>query len=292
MLASVIIPTYKGARFMPYVLESLGKQTFKDFEVVVIVKPCGDGTEDTVREICAKFNLQHEILIQNEGNVTHAYNEGIKNSKGKILLFTDDDAILPRNWIDAYISNHNRFPRVGAISGRVLPYDLNSGRFSRSDGEKPLIKLYRRFLRPILDRPHPLFREFQQGVYVTDNFYVSSGSCIPYKMCLSLPYRGVNMSFKKGAIGDARLPEHPLLKSAPFFEQYMGTQLVLRGYDSVFTPIIFVYHIVRESLSRSKHAFGGYLDISRQVKRHGGAKALEKQIMQRLLKDLLQEAKN
>jgi len=45
---SVLIPTFKRAHLISYVFEGLRKQTYKDFEVVVILKSSGDGTEDSL----------------------------------------------------------------------------------------------------------------------------------------------------------------------------------------------------------------------------------------------------
>ena len=61
------------------------------------------------------------------------------------------------------------------------------------------------------------------------------------------------MSFKTEYIYDIWFPEHPLLKRAPGNEQYFGLQLILKGYDTIYTPNNPVLHIVRESLSRAKY---------------------------------------
>ena len=291
MLASVAIPTYKGAPFISYVLESLGNQSFKDFEVVIVIKPCGDKTEDIVRKTCDMLNLQYRILIQHEGYFTNALNMCLKNAKGDILLFTDDDAILPINWINEHISEHKRFPRAGAISGHIIYYDLDSGKFLRSDVERPLVRVYRRFLLPTLERPHSLFKDYRQGVYITNTFSVAAGPGIPYKKCLSLPVRGVNMSFKKEAAEDAQFPEHPLLKTAPWNEQYIGAQLVLNGYKSFFNPSLLVYHILRKSLSRPEKTFSRYLSSPKPSNEYVRADDLERKVMRTLFRDLLENIK-
>jgi hypothetical protein len=78
---------------------------------------------------------------------------------------------------------------------------------------------------------------------------VAAGFAIPFKLCLSLPVRGVNMSFKKDAIEDSLFVEHPLLKAAPNNEHYFTAQLVLRGWESVYNPHIQVHHIIRIGIS-------------------------------------------
>ena len=267
MLASVIIPTYKGAKFVPNVLKSLANQSFMDFELVIVVKPSGDGTENIVRDMCSRFDLHHRILIQDKGYFTHALNMGLKHAKGDLLLFTDDDAILPRNWIVEHINSHFKFRKSGAISGRIIRFEPSRRiRFIQSFmsffgiKEKPkreeltagLDRMLRwRLLRPVFARPHPVFRNYRLGIYITHNFTVAAGPYIPYRFCLSLPVGGPNMSFKREAAKYASFPEQPMMKTAPYNEHYFGAQLVLQGWESIYCPNITVYHMQREGLSKS-----------------------------------------
>jgi glycosyltransferase involved in cell wall biosynthesis len=257
MNVSIVIPTYRGAQSIPYGLKSLGKQSFKNFEVIIVVKPSGDGTENTVQEICNDSNFQYKVLIQNEGHVTRAYNTGINYAKGDLVLFMDDDAIVPRDWIESYVNAYGRFHNSGAISGRDVPYPMTQV-FSPSQEssrlKRQMIQTMHRgwqYIKPIFNKPHPIFRKYLLGIYITQSFKVATGFGIPYKRCLSLPVRGVNMSFKREAIEDAYFPEHPSLKIAPNLEQYFAAQLVLRGWNSIYDPDIQVFHIPTGGLSTS-----------------------------------------
>lgn len=254
---SIIVPTYRGSKYIPYLLRSLLKQTYKEFEVVFVIKPSDDGTEELVSMMSRKFGLRCKILIQRNGHFTYGLNLGKKYANGDVLLYTDDDVILPKDWVMHHLKAHSKYKYAGAISGRVMYYNLGSSGGARcvqpSEDEEPLVRIYRRLLRPIVDRPHELFKEYRYGVYITKDFKVAHGYYIPYKFCFSLPYRGVNMSFKAEAIKNAHFPEYPLLKRAPFNEQYVGAQVALRGWKSFYMPHIVVYHISRESLSRPKN---------------------------------------
>jgi glycosyltransferase involved in cell wall biosynthesis len=46
---SVLIPTYKRAHLIIHVLEGLKKQTYSNFEVLVVLKSSGDGTEQILK---------------------------------------------------------------------------------------------------------------------------------------------------------------------------------------------------------------------------------------------------
>ena len=61
---SVIIPTFQRAPFLKYALEALNKQTYRNFEIVVIVKPGGDETLEVLKDY---RNLHIKTIMQKEG---------------------------------------------------------------------------------------------------------------------------------------------------------------------------------------------------------------------------------
>ena len=96
---SIIIPTYNEADILASCLESLSKQTFKDFEVIVV----DDGSTDKTSEVLRNFqftisNLQ--FLEQNHGGAGKARNLGAKKAKGKILVFVDADMTFDESFLD------------------------------------------------------------------------------------------------------------------------------------------------------------------------------------------------
>ncbi len=268
MQVSVVVPTFKGVRLISNLLESLGRQSFGGrFETIIVVKPSGDGTEEVIHKICNKHRLQYKILVQDMGHLTHALNMGLRCSKGEIVIFTDDDAILPEHWIDDYVNRHSKFRNSGAISGgsiSLIPsYGLGdiptfapfirARRTPRKSETFPALmrSLQWRLLRPMLSRPHPVFKKYRLGIFITRDFTIATGPYISRKVCYSLPCLGVNMSFKKEALKNASLPEHRFIKVAPYWEQYLGAKVVLEGWDSIYDPGIVVVHVEREGLSKS-----------------------------------------
>jgi glycosyltransferase involved in cell wall biosynthesis len=90
---SVIIPAFNEEKFLGNCLFSLKEQDFKDFEIIVV----DNNSTDKTAEIAKKFGA---ILVseKNQG-VAFARNRGAKIAKGEILVFTDADTILPKNWL-------------------------------------------------------------------------------------------------------------------------------------------------------------------------------------------------
>jgi GT2 family glycosyltransferase len=230
-------------------LLSLSKQTQRPYEVIIVLK---DVNTKYVEEICAKKVLRCIIIEQTYGYFTHALNLCKKEASGEIAIFTDDDAIAPYSWIERYIKLHKIYGKnVACISSRDLYLDPKSMRIIPTPDDAYHIKFFRWFVRPWLERPHPLLKKYKFGVYLTKSLKVAHGPYIPSRSCYSLPFRGVNMSFKKEALDEVEFPEHPLLRRAPGNEQYVGLQLIIKGYESIYHPNNPILHIVRESLSRT-----------------------------------------
>jgi teichuronic acid biosynthesis glycosyltransferase TuaG len=94
MMISVIMPAYKMGKFIGSALESVGKQTFRNWEIIV-VDDCApdDGTSTIVRNF-ADSNPEHRIeFIRHEKNkgVSGARNTAMSASRGGLIAFLDPD---------------------------------------------------------------------------------------------------------------------------------------------------------------------------------------------------------
>ena len=98
MKVSVLIISYKRAEYLRNALDSLFKQNVKPNEVVIVLKPSRDGSEDVIKEFSDKLNVK--LLIQEGNGAIDAYVQGIKHASGYIILFLDDDAIAESDWVE------------------------------------------------------------------------------------------------------------------------------------------------------------------------------------------------
>jgi cellulose synthase/poly-beta-1,6-N-acetylglucosamine synthase-like glycosyltransferase len=93
-VVSVIIPAYKVAQFISATLDSVLKQAFTNYEIIVINDGSPD-TEELEREIAPYANLITYIRQQNKG-AGAARNSGIRVARGEFIAFLDgDDLWLP-----------------------------------------------------------------------------------------------------------------------------------------------------------------------------------------------------
>lgn len=92
MLFSFVIPAYNASQTIRKCLDSVFKQNFSDFEVIIV----NDCSTDNTREIVDKYNVKQIVLEKNLGPAA-ARNIGIKQAQGEIIIFIDSDVALRDN---------------------------------------------------------------------------------------------------------------------------------------------------------------------------------------------------
>lgn len=84
-LISVIIPMYNASRFIKQCVKSILKQTYKNFELLII----NDGSTDNSLDICSRFKDQRiKIINQKNAGCEYARLTGIKQSKGEYICLS------------------------------------------------------------------------------------------------------------------------------------------------------------------------------------------------------------
>jgi glycosyltransferase involved in cell wall biosynthesis len=91
---SVVICAYNVSKLLNNVMDSLEKQTFKDFEIVVV----NDGSTDDTSEIAKKRGAL-VVDIPHKG-LSAARNAGINNSSGEIVAIIDADCHAEPQWLE------------------------------------------------------------------------------------------------------------------------------------------------------------------------------------------------
>jgi glycosyltransferase involved in cell wall biosynthesis len=98
---SVIIPTRNGASRIRPTIDSVllaVEATEIAIEVVIVDNGSSDGTADLVNEL---FRGQLRIVTVHERGLSNARNGGVQQSRGRVVLFLDDDVRVPLNWVRA-----------------------------------------------------------------------------------------------------------------------------------------------------------------------------------------------
>lgn len=111
MKVSILIPSYNYARYLPMALDSILKQTFQDFEVIIIDDGSIDNTEETVKPYLRNYKFSY-FRLENGGQAK-ALNYGLKLAKGKYIAFLDSDDIWFENKLSRQTQILDNNPLVG-----------------------------------------------------------------------------------------------------------------------------------------------------------------------------------
>ena len=92
-MISIIIPTLNEEKYLPLLLDSIKKQSYQDYEIIV-----SDGcSEDKTLEIAESYNCKTIIAKKDKRHPSIQRNNGAKIAQGNILLFLDADTALPND---------------------------------------------------------------------------------------------------------------------------------------------------------------------------------------------------
>ena len=112
MIFSIIIPTYNEEEYLPVLLESIKKQDFNDYEIIV----ADANSTDKTREIAESYGC----IVVDGGLPAEGRNNGAKVAKGEVLLFLDSDLELTEDYLRNVIYEF-RMERLGIAITQMKP---------------------------------------------------------------------------------------------------------------------------------------------------------------------------
>jgi len=119
MKASIILCTHRSERYEDFVeaVNSLLSQSYNNLEIIVVV----DGNTELYDKI-QKRGIEVDNITLNEKNLglSESRNKGIKEAKGDIIAFFDDDAVADENWLKELERMYREYDAIAA-GGRLLP---------------------------------------------------------------------------------------------------------------------------------------------------------------------------
>ncbi len=112
---SIIINTYNRGAHLKRLLDALARQTYDNFEVIVVNGPSPDHTKDVIREYRKAIRSYKCPVV----NLSVSRNIGIRKAAGEIIAFIDDDAVSQdTRWIENAVQ-HFEDDKVGIAGGTV-----------------------------------------------------------------------------------------------------------------------------------------------------------------------------
>lgn len=96
---SVIVPIYNGEKTLSGCLSSILNQTYKDYEIILIDNNSTDNTKKIIQDFQKRHTSIKYVFEAKKGRGV-ARNKGINSVKGSIIVMTDSDCIVPKNWVE------------------------------------------------------------------------------------------------------------------------------------------------------------------------------------------------
>src|SRR5262245_59305874 len=115
MKVSLLLATFgRGEELHPF-MQSLRRQTFRTFELIVIDQNCDDRVARILAQYGGDFPLHH---LRSVPGHSRAFNVGLASVTGDIIAFPDDDCWYDANVLERVISFFGSNPEWGGLTGR------------------------------------------------------------------------------------------------------------------------------------------------------------------------------
>jgi len=202
---SIVLATYGRGRCIAPTIESVLRQTFSDFELIVVGDGCNDETEETVRSFGSE-KISWRNLPVNSGSQSFPNNEGIRHARGAWIAYIghDDiwapdhlralDGVISKGAVDVVVSGCIYYGPAGSEVYHV------TGLFDRSDAARtqffPPSSIAHR--RGVVDRiglwrdprsiPAPVDHDFLQRAVRAGMRFASTGRVTVHKFAAGHRY--------------------------------------------------------------------------------------------------------
>ncbi|QDP41851.1 glycosyltransferase family 2 protein [Radiobacillus deserti] len=122
-LVTVIIPTYNRLEELTELMESLTRQTYKQFEIIIV----NDAGEDVsiVQDLYSELTIMIVQVPENQGHV-HARNVGINHAKGEFILLLDDDDLIVSSHLETMVREIDGYDFVFS-DVEIVDYEKKNG---------------------------------------------------------------------------------------------------------------------------------------------------------------------
>lgn len=141
MVISVIIPLFNKAKTIERAVQSILRQTYQDFEIILV----DDGsTDDSVSIVARIEDNRIKIIRQANGGVSSARNKGIQEAKGNFIALLDGDDEWHEDYLETQLNLTNDYPDCDVFvtnyqfkdeRGRLTPTTIRNLPFKGERGE-------------------------------------------------------------------------------------------------------------------------------------------------------------
>lgn len=124
-LISVIMPVYNGEKYLRDAIDSILRQTYPNFELIIV----DDGSTDQSAHIVYSYKDDRIVYLKNETNlgIAETLNKGIRIARGEYIARMDCDDIAHPKRLESQLRLMKRNPQIGVCGGWVKFFGESNG---------------------------------------------------------------------------------------------------------------------------------------------------------------------
>ena len=186
VLLSIVVPVYDVEQYLPRCIDSILKQSFTDFELILV----NDGSPDNCPIICDEYADKDDrikVIHKENGGLSDARNTGINKARGKYISFIDSDDFIVENAYEVLISQAEK-KSLDIVTGAAIEY------YAENNQKPKGIK--RSFTNEVMSGIDFLKKSYDEGAMV---------HCVVSSIYSSALIKDNNLFFKKGILHEDNL---------------------------------------------------------------------------------------
>ena len=117
MKFTVFTPTFNRKELLEKLYKSLQKQTFKDFEWLIVDDGSTDGTKEKVEEFLSEKKLEIKYYFKENGGKQRAYNFATEKANGELFICLDSDDEYVENGLEIILKYWKKYDKNIDIAG-------------------------------------------------------------------------------------------------------------------------------------------------------------------------------
>ncbi len=124
---SVHLVAWNGAKYIPCLFDSLRRQTFKDWSLLIVDNNSADNTVEAIKKELADFPVPYE-LVENKENKGFAggHNQAFRATDAEYFLLLNQDMYLAPDCLEKMVEFLDGHPDTAAVSPRLMKWDFVS----------------------------------------------------------------------------------------------------------------------------------------------------------------------
>lgn len=132
MKISVIVPIYNAEKYLIECIDSILKQTYTDFELLLV----NDGSNDSSAQICDEYSKKDsriKVFYKRNGGVSSARNLALENIEGDWVTFVDADDMLTKECLEICVNKTKKdnLDLLQFLHSRSIRYSKNDNKYSK-----------------------------------------------------------------------------------------------------------------------------------------------------------------